>query len=266
MARPCRPAEGGRGGGRLKSQGAADTIARDLSKREATGCRSSSASRALWRTAFTGGLPLTRPTQPPLRGRTALAADGVAGSRRTGSLGCTSLAALSLPHPAAPNSVPTHQVASSLAGAESSRAISHAMAAGCQGASRLPSAHSHRPRSPIPAVPSLAGLGIEAAPWSVGRRQVAPSAPVQYTAHAEAVRTCSWPALLSLADLGIEAAPWSGGRWPVALSAPVRHIPHAEAARTCCREVSATFRSGHLWLWLCLIDNPFFLQLHLQFL
>jgi hypothetical protein len=89
---------------------------------------------------------------------------------------------------------------------------------------------------------------------------VAPGAPVQYTAQAEAVRTCSCPALLSLAGLAIDAAPWSGGRRQVAPGAPVEHTAHAEAVRTCCREASATFGS------LRLIDHLFFLQLHLQFL
>ena len=72
-------------------------------------------------------------------------------TRRTGRLVCASLAALPLPHPAAPDSMPTHQAASP-AGAESSRAISRHWSL----RRWAPSGADGRPSAPICALPSSA--------------------------------------------------------------------------------------------------------------
>ena len=76
------------------------------------GCASRCHCRCRYRVAGAGaGMPR------------ACAGRRAARTQRTGRLVCASLAALPLPHPAAPDSMPTHQAASP-AGAESSRAIS----------------------------------------------------------------------------------------------------------------------------------------------
>ena len=72
-------------------------------------------------------------------------------TRRTGRLVCASLAALPLPHPAAPHIVPTHQAASP-AGAESSRAISRHWSL----RRWAPRCADGRPSAPICGLPSSA--------------------------------------------------------------------------------------------------------------